>query len=105
MEIDHLLYLAMHGAAAILSKRRHPEKSFEDMRNGIFSRQRDVTSYPIIVRAIAESQDCQITSAQSYWDSLSAKEKKQVREDKKIKIRELMIRARDLELEETTEPA
>jgi hypothetical protein len=78
-----ICYLALYGAHEILNKRVSPTQSWADIRNGKLHQDK---KQPTIIKAIAQVHDITHKEAQDIWISLTAKEKRALRKDSRIKM-------------------
>ncbi len=87
--------LAMIGACHLVAKRKDPAKAWSQIRRGEFGRGKPKT-YPLIVQAIAVTQDITQEHAAEWWNSRSTKEKTDLRRDKALQSVVYQIKAEQL---------
>lgn len=75
-------YLALIGLHEMLVKRRHPAKSWQDIRNGILKKKKKVKP---MVLAIADALDLSVDDAQMLYSGLSGSQKIELRKDHRVR--------------------
>lgn len=82
MDMPTISYLALNGLHDILAKRKDPEKSYKDIRNGKLIKEK---TYKPIVKALSDAFSIPHSEAQDMWDALSREQKMELRQDTRVK--------------------
>lgn len=96
LELPVLWRLAMLGAIAVISKRRHPAKAWELITEGVFGRDTRNRKIPLAVRALAVIATMTEPEALKAWRTMSPDERRKVKNDPAIRAMVSQIRAESL---------
>ena len=82
IDMETISYLALHGLHDILNKRRNPEKSWGQIKQGTITPKKTI---PNIIKAISSVYQLTINQAINKWSSLSKKQKYLLKKDTRIR--------------------
>jgi hypothetical protein len=91
-----LSFLALHGAVALLRRRRNPEKTWQEITSGRILDKKAPKNTPVTVQAWAAVRDAPIEDVYTEWRALSRKEQSKIRRTPEVMKKSLELRYPEL---------